>query len=238
MTDSEAEPKQDEGPAGGWGSLKGIGRVFARELPNPAVIETLMRQNKAQGYMCSSCAWGKPAHPHAFEFCENGAKSTIWELTRDRCTPAFFAAHTVTELLDWPDYELEMQGRLTEPLRYDAATDTYVACSWDEAFAQIGQSLKVLDPKSVVFYASGKAALETSYLYALSARLYGHNNLPDSSNMCHETTSVGLKRVIGSPVGTCARSWRSLPGSPGRCCRRIRNGAGMSGRRTTDWCAS
>lgn len=203
MTDSEAEPKQDEGPAGGWGSLKGIGRVFARELPNPAVIETLMRQNKAQGYMCSSCAWGKPAHPHAFEFCENGAKSTIWELTRDRCTPAFFAAHTVTELLGWPDYELEMQGRLTEPLRYDAATDTYVACSWDEAFAQIGQSLKALDPKSVVFYASGKAALETSYLYALSARLYGHNNLPDSSNMCHETTSVGLKQVIGSPVGTC-----------------------------------
>ena len=203
MADSEAEPKQDEGPAGGWGSLKGIGRVFARELPTPAVIETLMRQNKAQGYMCSSCAWGKPAHPHAFEFCENGAKSTIWELTRDRCTPAFFAEHTVTELLGWPDYELEMQGRLTEPLRYDAATDTYVACRWDEAFAQIGQALQALDPKSVVFYASGKAALEASYLYALSARLYGHNNLPDSSNMCHETTSVGLKQVIGSPVGTC-----------------------------------
>ena len=203
MTDSDAEPKQDEGPAGGWGSLKGIGRVFARELPTPAVIETLLRQNKAQGYMCSSCAWGKPAHPHAFEFCENGAKSTIWELTRDRCTPAFFAEHTVTELLGWPDYELEMQGRLTEPLRYDAATDTYVACRWDEAFAQIGQSLQALDPKSVVFYASGKAALEASYLYALSARLYGHNNLPDSSNMCHETTSVGLKQVIGSPVGTC-----------------------------------
>ena len=203
MTDSEAEPKQDEGPAGGWGSLKGIGRVLARELPNPAVIETLMRQNKAQGYMCSSCAWGKPAHPHAFEFCENGAKSTIWELTRDRCTPAFFAEHTVSELLGWPDYELEMQGRLTEPLRYDAAADKYVACGWDEAFAQIGQSLQALDPKSVVFYASGKAALETSYLYALSARLYGHNNLPDSSNMCHETTSVGLKQVIGSPVGTC-----------------------------------
>ena len=203
MTDSEAEPKQDEGPAGGWGSLKGIGRVLARELPTPAVIETLMRQNKAQGYMCSSCAWGKPAHPHAFEFCENGAKSTVWELTRDRCTPAFFAGHTVAELLNWPDYELEMQGRLTEPLRYDAATDTYVACSWDEAFAQIGQSLQALDPKSVVFYASGKAALEASYLYALSARLFGHNNLPDSSNMCHETTSVGLKQVIGSPVGTC-----------------------------------
>jgi molybdopterin-dependent oxidoreductase alpha subunit len=201
--DKADEANHATGPAGGWGSLKGMGRVFARELPTPAVIETLMRQNKAQGYMCSSCAWGKPAHPHTFEFCENGAKSTIWELTRDRCTPDFFARHTVTELLGWQDYDLEMQGRLTEPLRYDPTTDKYVACSWDDAFAQIGQSLKALDPKSVIFYASGKAGLEASYLYALTARFYGHNNLPDSSNMCHETTSVGLKKVVGSPVGTC-----------------------------------
>jgi len=203
MSDKREESIQYEGPAGGWGSLKGMGKVFARELSTPAVTETLMRQNKAGGYMCSSCAWGKPAHPHPFEFCENGAKATIWDLTRDRCTPEFFAEHTVTELLDWADYDLEMQGRLTEPLRYDAATDKYVACSWDEAFAGIGRELNALEPKSVVLYASGKASLEASYLYALFARLYGNNNLPDSSNMCHETTSVGLKKVTGSPVGTC-----------------------------------
>ena len=106
-------------------------------------------------------------------------------------------------MLGWSDYDLEMQGRLTTPLRYDAATDHYVACGWEEAFAAIGADLKALDPKSVVFYASGKASLETSYLFGLFARMYGHNNLPDSSNMCHETTSVGLKKVIGSPVGTC-----------------------------------
>ena len=203
MSDKREESIQYEGPAGGWGSLKGMGKVFARELSTPAVTETLMRQNKAGGYMCSSCAWGKPAHPHPFEFCENGAKATIWDLTRDRCTPAFFAEHTVTELLDWADYDLEMQGRLTEPLRYDAATDKYVACGWDDAFTGIARELNALPPKSVVFYASGKASLEASYLYALFARLYGHNNLPDSSNMCHETTSVGLKQVTGSPVGTC-----------------------------------
>jgi len=203
MDDTRPENRQYGGPAGGWGSLKGIGHVFARELATPAIVETLARQNKAKGFMCSSCAWGKPAHPHVFEFCENGAKSTIWELTRDRCTPEFFAEHTVTELRGWPDYDLEMQGRLTQPLRYDAATDKYVACDWNEAFGSIGRELNRLDPKSTIFYASGKASLEASYLYALFARFYGHNNLPDSSNMCHETTSVGLKKVIGSAVGTC-----------------------------------
>ena len=203
MSDEREETYHYTGPAGGWGSMKGMASVFMREKPTPGALETLMRQNKTGGYMCSSCAWGKPAHPHKFEFCENGAKSTLWELTSDRCTPEFFDKHTVTELLQWQDFDLEMQGRLTQPLRYDAATDKYVACSWDEAFAGIASELNALDPKSVIFYASGKAALETSYLYAMFARFYGNNNLPDSSNMCHETTSVGLKKVIGSPVGTC-----------------------------------
>ena len=191
------------GPSGGWGSVLGIGKVLLREAPSPGVLQTLMRQNKAGGHMCTSCAWGKPKHPHVFEFCENGAKATMWELTTARCTPDFFAAHTVTELKGWADYDLEMQGRLTHPMRYDAASDKYEAVSWDDAFAGIAAELHVLDPKTVIFYASGRASLETSYLYALFARMYGTNNLPDSSNMCHETTSVGLKKAIGSPVGTC-----------------------------------
>jgi len=191
------------GPSGGWGSVRGIAEVMLREKPSPVVLQTLMRQNKPGGHMCTSCAWGKSKHPHTFEFCENGAKATIWELTSARCTPEFFAAHTVDELRDWPDYDLEMQGRLTHPLRYDAATDKYAVVSWEEAFAGIGAQLRELDPKMVAFYTSGRASLEASYLYALFARMYGHNNLPDSSNMCHETTSVALKKVIGSPVGTC-----------------------------------
>ena len=195
--------KKEAPPAGGWGSVKGIASVLFRERAGPATLETLANQNKAGGHMCTSCAWGKPAHPHVFEFCENGAKATIWDLTIDRCTPDFFAKHSLTELRGWSDYDLEMQGRLTEPLRYDAATDKYQACSWQEAFDGIGQQLKALDPKSVVFYTSGKASLETSYLFGLFGRFYGHNNFPDSSNMCHETTSVGLKKVTGSAVGTC-----------------------------------
>src|SRR4051812_2488836 len=191
------------GPAGGWGSLRGIAKTFASELTSPAALGTLRRQNKVKGFMCVSCAWTKPASPHPFEFCENGAKATLWELTSRRCTPEFFAQHTVTELKTWRDYDLEQVGRLTHPMRYDRASDKYVPVSWEEAFRAIGAELRALEPKSTVFYASGRASLETSYLWALFARLYGHNNLPDSSNMCHETTSVGLKKVIGSSVGTC-----------------------------------
>ncbi|TXI10277.1 MAG: FdhF/YdeP family oxidoreductase [Rhizobium sp.] len=191
-----------EGPAGGWGSLKSIAKVYGESLANPAVIETLKRQNKPGGFMCVSCAWPKPANYHPFEFCENGAKATIWEATSARCTPEFWNDHTVSELRDWKDHDLEMTGRLTHPLRYDAGTERYVEVSWYEAFSGIGATLNGLDPKSVVFYSSGHAGLEASYLYALLARLYGNNNLPQSSNMCHETTSVGLTKVIGSPVGT------------------------------------
>ncbi|MFB9913171.1 FdhF/YdeP family oxidoreductase [Rhizobium paknamense] len=192
-----------EGSSGGWGSLKGITRIFGREWNKPTVMETLARQNKPGGFMCVSCAWTKPADYHTFEFCENGAKATLWELTTRRCTPDFFASHTVSELQTWKDYDLEQQGRLTHPMRYDRNSDHYVACTWEEAFAAIAAELRALDPTSVVFYASGRASLETAYCYALFARLYGSNNLPDSSNMCHETTSVGLKKVIGASVGTC-----------------------------------
>ncbi|MGX4772399.1 FdhF/YdeP family oxidoreductase [Bradyrhizobium guangdongense] len=200
--DENAETVHYDGPAGGWGSLEGIARIFGKEWDSPAALNTLRRQNKPKGFMCVSCSWAKPADYHTFEFCENGAKATLWELTSRRCTPEFFAEHTLTELLSWKDYDLEQQGRLTHPLRYDSATDKYVPCSWDEAFQAIGSQLKALDPQSVVFYSSGRASLETSYLYALFARVYGNNNLPDSSNMCHETTSVALKKLIGAGVGT------------------------------------
>ena len=114
----------------------------------------------------------------------------------------FFAEHTVTELESWSDYALEEVGRLTEPMRWDAASDKYVPIPWAEAFAAIGAELKSLTPKSVVFYTSGRASLEASYMYQLLARMYGNNNLPDSSNMCHESTSVALPQTIGVPVGT------------------------------------
>ena len=191
-----------EGPAGGWGSARSLVEILTREGVPITGSAMLVKQNKPDGYMCTSCAWAKPAKPLAFEYCENGAKATAWEQTRRRATRDFFAAHTVTELLGWSDYALEEQGRLTEPMRYDQASDRYVPVPWGEAFSEIGLELRRLDPKSVVFYASGRASLETSYMWALLARMYGNNNLPDSSNMCHEPTSVALPQSIGSPVGT------------------------------------
>ncbi len=188
--------------SGGWGSLKDVATILQRQghaLSNAAVLG---KQNRDGGFMCVSCAWAKPHPPHLFEFCENGAKATAWDLTSNVLAPAFFAAHSVTELESWSDHALEQAGRLTEPMRWDAATDRYVPVPWPQAFSEIGAALRSFDPKSVVFYTSGRASNETAFMYQLFARMFGSNNLPDSSNMCHETTSVALPKAIGAPVGT------------------------------------
>jgi molybdopterin-dependent oxidoreductase alpha subunit len=195
-----AEPY--DSPAGGWGSVKSLARALTRERVLASAPPALLRQNKPDGFACVSCAWAKPADPHVFEFCENGAKATTWEITSRRVGDDFFASHTLQELETWSDHDLEELGRLTRPMRWEPETDRYVPVEWDEAFEAIGRELKALDPKSAVFYASGRASLETSYMYGLFARLYGNNNLPDSSNMCHESTSVALPESIGVPVGT------------------------------------
>lgn len=204
MTPTEEAAAIDvQEPAGGWGSLKGIASIELSQAAGPGALDTLAHLNKPDGTACTSCAWIKPPTPAALEFCENGAKATLWDLTSARARPDFFEKHTVSALRDWSAYDLENEGRLTEPLRYDPSIDRYLRTSWEEAFTAIGGKLKQTDPEAMTFYASGKAALEPSYLYAAFARMLGHNNLPDSSNMCHETTSVSLKKVIGSPVGTC-----------------------------------
>lgn len=198
----EPKIKPYPGPAGGWGSVRSVESILAKEKRLISGNALLLKQNKPDGYACVSCAWAKPAEPHPFEYCENGAKATAWELTTKRVTPEFFAEHTLSELRTWSDHQLEEAGRLTHPMRWDEASDTYVPVSWEEAFREIGDELKGFDPREVVLYCSGRASLETSYMWALFARLYGTNNLPDSSNMCHESTSVALPESIGVPVGT------------------------------------
>ncbi len=202
-TEQDADTPYYDHPAGGWGSLEGVGKAFGSSKGSTRALGILQKLNKPGGVMCSSCAWAKPATPHKFEFCENGAKATLWELDETRAGPEFFEAHTVSELKGWHDHDLEKAGRLTTPMRYDHDRDRYQPVTWGEAFAEIGNELKRSVPKEAVFYASGHAGLEASYLYALFARAMGHQNLPQSSNMCHETTSVNLKTVIGTPVGTC-----------------------------------
>ena len=142
-------------------------------------------------------------HRSTFQFCENGAKAVTWEATNKRVTPEFFERHTVTELLELSDYELENFGRLTHPMAYDAASDKFRPVSWEAAFARIGQVLRGLDsPDQAEFYTSGRASNEAAYLFQLYAREYGTNNFPDCSNMCHEATSVGLPQSIGIGKGT------------------------------------
>lgn len=189
-------------PAGGWGSVSDVTQALTGQ--NVVLKDTplLLKQNKPDGYACVSCAWAKPANPHPAEFCSSGAKATAWETTSKTIGADFFERHTLTELEAWSDHELEDHGRLTVPLRYDAASDKYRPVDWDVAFAEIGGLLRGYERKKVVFYASGRASLETSYMYQLLARMYGNNNLPDSSNMCHESTSVGLQKTIGVGVGT------------------------------------
>jgi len=196
---TEANPT---GSAGGWGSLKAVARILVHEHVPVRASQALAHQNKPDGFMCVSCSWAKPRDPHAFEFCENGAKATAWDLTARSIAADFFERHTVAELEQWHDHDLEDAGRVTVPLRWDASTDKYVQVTWAQAFDEIGRELRAMDPKSVVFYTSGRASLETAYMYQLFARMYGTNNMPDSSNMCHESTSVGLKASIGVGVGT------------------------------------
>ncbi|WMT91569.1 FdhF/YdeP family oxidoreductase [Pelagibacterium sp. H642] len=194
-----------EGPAGGWGSIKSVARHMAKQGVMPGATAELMVQNKPDGFMCVSCAWAKPRPTHAAEFCENGAKATFAEITKKRATPDFFAKHTASELREWSDHDLEEVGRLTHPMRFNHDLDRYEPVEWDEAISDIGRELRAIgarDPRRAVFYTSGRASLEASYMYQLFARMFGHNNLPDSSNMCHESTSVALPESIGVPVGT------------------------------------
>ena len=150
----------DSGPAGGWGSAKSVSKILLREhvpLAGPALLR---HQNKPDGYMCVSCAWAKPAKTHPLEFCENGAKATAWEITNRRADEAFFARHTLSELESWRDHDLEEQGRLTHPMRWDAATDRYVPVDWQTAFEEIGRELRAISPEKADFYTSGRASLE------------------------------------------------------------------------------
>jgi len=192
------------GPSGGYGSAKSVMEILAREGIPIEGAETVLHQNKPGGFMCVSCAWGKPAEPHPVEVCENGVKATAWEITGHKVDPHFFSRHTLAELETWADHDLEEAGRLTHPMRWNADTDKYEPVSWEAAFEEIGRELRALksDPDQAVFYASGRASLEASYMWQLLARVYGTNNLPDSSNMCHESTSVALPESIGVPVGT------------------------------------
>lgn len=195
--------KPYSGPAGGWGALAAVAHSVRDEMELSPRTKALFQMNQPEGFDCPGCAWPDPKHTSSFEFCENGAKAVTWEATTKRASPAFFTEHSVTKLWDWPDHALEDAGRITHPMRYNSNTDHFESISWEEAFQDIAQCLQQLDnPNQAEFYTSGRTANETAFLYQLLARLYGTNNFPDCSNMCHEPTSVGLPQSIGVGKGT------------------------------------
>jgi molybdopterin-dependent oxidoreductase alpha subunit len=192
-----------ESPAGGWGALQATANALREQSVVLKGGKALLSMNQPDGFDCPGCAWPDPKHTSSFEFCENGAKAVAFELTSRRVTRDFFAAHTVRELEQHSDYWLEEQGRLTEPMRYDVASDHYVPIAWEEAFALIGRELRGLQsPDQAEFYTSGRTSNEAAFLYQLFVRRFGTNNFPDCSNMCHEPTSVGLPESIGIGKGT------------------------------------
>ncbi|GAA2589442.1 FdhF/YdeP family oxidoreductase [Actinomadura fulvescens] len=164
---------------------------------------TLARVNQKQGFDCPGCAWPEGGKRHLAEFCENGAKAVAEEATTRRVTREFFARHTVAELAERSDHWLGQQGRLTEPMIKRSGAEHYEPVSWDEAFALLAAELNGLDsPDEALFYTSGRTSNEAAFAYQLFARAFGTNNLPDCSNMCHESSGSALKETIGIGKGS------------------------------------
>ena len=194
-----AKPKKI---AGGWGALSSSLHFLRREsfLKGNA---TLFRMNQPRGFDCPGCAWPDPKDASVTEFCENGVKALTYETTSKRATPELFARNTVTEMGTWDDFTLENTGRLTHPMAYNAMTDHYEPIGWDEAFARIADHLRSLaTPDEAILYTSGRTSNEAAFLYQLLGRLYGTNNFPDCSNMCHESTGVGMRESLATGKGT------------------------------------
>ena len=185
-------------PAAGWGALKAVTSFWLDSKQPFKNLHALLKTNKNGGFDCPGCAWGDSPEAAPVKFCENGAKAVNWEATTRRVDADFFARYSVSQLREQTDYWLEFQGRLAQPMRYDAATDHYVPITWDQAFELVARHLKALEsPDQAEFYTSGRTSNEAAFLYQLWVRAYGSNNFPDCSNMCHEASSVGLAQSVG-----------------------------------------
>ncbi|TBU78754.1 FdhF/YdeP family oxidoreductase [Phytopseudomonas daroniae] len=195
--------KPYKGAAAGWGALISVTQFWLDSKQPFKNLRALLKTNQNGGFDCPGCAWGDSPEDGRIKFCENGAKAVNWEATKRRVDAKFFAKYTVSQLREQSDYWLEYQGRLTEPMRYDAATDRYVPTSWDDAFSLIAKHLKNLDtPNQAEFYTSGRASNEAAFLYQLFVRAFGTNNFPDCSNMCHEASGVALIQSVGIGKGS------------------------------------
>jgi len=206
----QADPVQDAPEVGaprrsaaGLPAVVNSLRVARRQMGVRRTALTLLNVNQDGGFDCPGCAWPEPERRHTAEFCENGAKAVAEEATLRRVTPAFFAEHPVAELATRSGYWLGRQGRLTQPMYLAEDAERYEPVSWERAFDIIADELRALDsPDEAVFYTSGRTGNEAAFLYQLLARSFGTNNLPDCSNLCHESSGAALTETLGVGKGS------------------------------------
>jgi molybdopterin-dependent oxidoreductase alpha subunit len=190
--------------AGGLPAVLSTAKYTFKEMGAVRGTRTLLQLNQKQGIDCPGCAWPEPDGERShFEFCEEGAKHVADEATTKRVTPEFFKECSVTQLSHQSDQWLNAQGRITHPLVLRAGADHYEAIDWPDAFALIADELNSLaSPDEAIFYTSGRTSNEAAFLYQLFVRQFGTNNLPDCSNMCHESSGTGMKETLGFGKGT------------------------------------
>ncbi len=203
----EADGVRITSPASVAAGLKSVLKAAEFTLKEPGLVRgitALSRLNQFDGIDCPGCAWPDPDQDRSLnEYCENGVKAIAEEATAKRCEPEFFRSWSVTDLSRQSDYWLGHRGRLTHPMVLRAGSDHYESISWDGAFRMIADELSALSsPDEAIFYTSGRTSNEAAFLYQLFVRQFGTNNLPDCSNMCHESSGLALKEVIGVGKGT------------------------------------
>ncbi|HEY5320733.1 MAG TPA: FdhF/YdeP family oxidoreductase [Galbitalea sp.] len=198
VTDDELKVENPKTWAAGVpGIIHAMGPAF-EEMGVGRSLKGLLAMNQKDGFDCMSCAWEDPPERKTFEFCENGAKALTWEATPLLVPPTFWSEHSIDDLLTKTDYWLGMQGRLTDPVYKPAGKNHYEPVSWEKAFEIIADELNTLDsPDEAAFYTSGRTANETAFAYQLFVRAFGTNNMPDCSNMCHESTGAAMGETIG-----------------------------------------
>ena len=189
------------------GGVEAVVTSLKHVFGQAGVIEgtkALLNLNHFDGYDCPGCAWPDPDHDRStFEFCENGAKAVAEEATTAKCDVEFFKKHSVSEMSQWTDYEIGKSGRIVRPMILKEGSDHYTFIKWKDAFQLIGDKLKSLSsPNEAIFYTSGRTSNEAAFLYQLFVRMYGTNNLPDCSNMCHESSGVALTETVGIGKGS------------------------------------
>ncbi|MEK6783149.1 MAG: FdhF/YdeP family oxidoreductase [Bacteroidota bacterium] len=190
--------------AGGFEAVVSSAQHVFKEIGVIEGTKALLNLNQFDGFDCPGCAWPDPDDKRSFiEFCENGAKAVAEEATNAKCDPEFFRQNSISEMLQWSDYEIGKSGRITHPMILREGKDHYEPIDWSDAFKLVSDKLKSLaSPHEAVFYTSGRTSNEAAFLYQLFVRMYGTNNLPDCSNMCHESSGVALIETIGIGKGS------------------------------------